>query len=230
MDKYEEILHTLEEHDEQRKEEEEKEQRRRGCCVVGCLLLLLLFLLLLVALFLPVRHEKAAPTEEKVKSTGAARFEVLGARSYYSYNGIGATSKGLVTVVDVKLTNIDSVTHVASTGMVVLKQESYSELIHASDMWLDVAIYNKDSAQNPWNKPLKPGESREMKVAFMINRPGEGKFSLLFKDFDWTNLEYTTLEIGRIPVEPPNTPPLKRDPGKPPAALKDLFPEPEIAE
>lgn len=229
MDKYEEILHTLHEQDELKKEEDEKEQRRKGCCLVGCLLLLLLFLLLLFALFLPVKHQKAAVKEETVKSTGAARFKVLSAKSYYAYKGYGATSKGLVTIVNLRLTNIDSVSHVPNTGMVTLQQDGYSEPFRASDVWMDVAVYNQDSSQNPWNKSLKPGESRDMLVAFMINRPGEGNFSLKVKDFDWTNFEYTKLAIGKIPVEPLDKPPLSRDPGKPPAALKDLFPA-EIAE
>ncbi len=187
---------------------EEENDEKRGCFRTVALIIIILLLLLL---FWPVDSDKKNVADSRSNSSrkatgegvvGDARYTVIEAEPVFDEIGgvRQSTYKATALSVRFKVENIASVNRTLDFSMVEVKDQFGNKFVanpRITSLW-----YEDIDKRSPWGEEVAGNGSKEVTAFFYVYVSPEKKYSLLGRDFDWRDDEFTTIEIGKIDAIP----------------------------
>jgi len=185
-------------------ETEEDNDEKRGCFRTVALVIIILLLLLL---FWPVKSDEKSIADSRSNDNkettgdgvvGDARYTVLEADPVFSKIGGRVYSNYKATLLGVRfrVENIASMSRTLDFSMVEVKDQFGNKFVPyplVTELW-----YEDKDKRSPWGEEVEGQGSKEAMAFFFVYVSPEKKYSLLGRDFDWRDDEFTAIEIGKI--------------------------------
>ncbi|MFQ5574068.1 MAG: hypothetical protein ACE5E0_00395 [Terriglobia bacterium] len=179
--------------------DEERSGRLRKALFI---ILLTLLLALLWALFWPVSGDvPIVKPEKRLKGegiVGQTRYATRGPAEKVLELG-GQHTTNWVLVVPFTVENLSGKQRILDYSHVKLVDDANAE--YAASAGLTARVYHLANATSPWEKPLKPGEAKNVQAVFAISE-SKREFLLGGRDLTWTSMKFIELPIVFKEIQP----------------------------